>query len=118
MVYPRQSIGGSASKGAISRGNRSIFDRPELRGSLNRRSTSPAEERIIRVDSRKKIASSSAGSANSSSSGKAEAFTLKDRLRKISVESLVQKPTTDRRSNSSTRDGTMLGKERIGHCKS
>ena len=125
MVFTRQSGDneggeGSSGGGSGSKGGKSIFDRPELRGSVNRRSASPAEERIIRVDSRKKITSSSStASASSSSSTRVDSTNpLKDRLRKISVESLVSKPTAsttsmDRsRSNTSTGDASSRGNGR------
>ena len=114
MVYPKQpsngnnsnnNNGGGAGGDGIGgkKGGRSIFDRPELRGSVNRRSASPAEERIIRVDSRKKIASSATRLRSSS--------TVKDRLRKISDETLVRK---QRPSSSPQRDGgASRGKPRI-----
>ena len=128
MVYPRRSRSkddgidddGGPTTTAKS-GGKSIFDRPELRGSLNRRSPSPAEERIIRVDSRKKIASTDRptySSASRSSSISGGSFGgLKDRLRKISVESLVRKPTTssrdldedDNRGNNLSRNDGLRG---------
>ena len=104
MVYPKQALANDNNNDKA--GNKSIFDRPELRGSLNRRSASPAEERIIRVDSRKKIASSFASaSASVTSSASGQGSSVKDRLRKISVESLVRKPAAYRRGDS-PRDGS------------